>query len=83
MIVPGSVFAAIGILFATWLYSIYMKNIALKNFNILYGGLSSVVILLIWFYLIAFILIIGIQLNAAYAERKTERKTERKGRKRK
>jgi membrane protein len=73
MIVPGSIFAAGGMLFATGLYSLYMKHIAAKNFNILYGGLSSIVILLIWFYLLSFILIIGIQLNAAYAEKINER----------
>jgi membrane protein len=71
MIVPGSIFAAVGMMLATWLYAIYMKY-ALRNFNILYGGLSSIVILLIWFYLLAFILIIGIQFNAAYAESKKE-----------
>ncbi|MDR3072180.1 MAG: YihY/virulence factor BrkB family protein [Clostridiales Family XIII bacterium] len=83
LIFPGSLFAAIGMVIVTGLYSFYIRWIAGKeNFNILYGGLSSVVVLLLWFYLLAFILIIGIQLNAAWAEIKKEhpstRRTKRK-----
>lgn len=72
MIMPGSIFAALGMLLATWLYSFYMKYISTmsNNFNIMYGGLSTVVMLLIWFYVIAFVLIIGIQLNASLLENK-------------
>jgi membrane protein len=70
MILPGSVFASLGMLLATWLYSYYMRYVASYNFNILYGSLSSIVLLLIWFYVLSFILIIGIQLNAAWAENK-------------
>lgn len=72
MIMPGSIFAAIGMLIATLLYSLYMRYISSMshNFNILYGGLSSVVMLLIWFYVIAFVLILGIQFNASLLENK-------------
>ena len=72
MIMPGSIFASVGMLIATWFYSLYMKYISTMshNFNILYGGLSSVVMLLIWFYVIAFVLIIGIQFNASLLENK-------------
>lgn len=72
MILPGSIFAALGMLLATWLYSIYMKYIysMSNNFNIMYGGLSSIVMLLVWFYVIAFVLIMGIQINASWLENK-------------
>jgi membrane protein len=70
MILPGSVFASLGMLLATWLYSYYMRYVSSYNFNILYGSLNSIVLLLIWFYVLSFILIIGIQLNAAWAENK-------------
>ena len=66
--VPGALFAAVTMLLATWLYTLYIRVFALNNFNILYGGVSSIVVLLIWFYVIAFLLIIGIQLNAAVEE---------------
>jgi membrane protein len=72
MIFPGSLFSAIGMLVATWLYSFYMRWVTSKdsNFNILYGGLSSIVLLLLWFYVLAFVIIIGIQLNSAIAQSK-------------
>ncbi|MDR1027788.1 MAG: YihY/virulence factor BrkB family protein [Clostridiales Family XIII bacterium] len=70
MILPGSVFASLGMLLATRLYAYYIRYAASYNFNILYGGLSSAVLLLVWFYVLAFVLILGIQLNAAWAESK-------------
>ena len=70
LIIPGSIFSSITMLIATWIYSYYMRNIAFSNFNILYGGLSSIIVLLLWFYVLTFILIIGIQLNVAIEELK-------------
>ncbi|MDR2486335.1 MAG: YihY/virulence factor BrkB family protein [Clostridiales Family XIII bacterium] len=71
MVLPGALFASMGLLVATLLYSIYIGYISAgRNFNILYGGMTSIVLLLIWFYVIAFILIVGIQYNAAWAESK-------------
>jgi len=74
MIFPGSLFSAVGMLVVTWLYSFYMDWVSggSSNFNILYGSLSSIVVLLLWFYVITFVLIIGIQLNGAIAESKNE-----------
>ena len=68
MILPGSIFAAVTMFIATWIYAFYMRNIAFSNFNYLYGGLSSIIVLLLWFYVLSFILIIGIQLNVAIEE---------------
>ncbi|MDR2609961.1 MAG: YihY/virulence factor BrkB family protein [Clostridiales Family XIII bacterium] len=70
MIFPGSLFSAIGMLVATWLYSFYIRWVTSEasNFNLLYGSLGSIVLLLIWFYVLAFVLIIGIQLNGAIAQ---------------
>jgi membrane protein len=65
---PGSIFAAVLMLVATRLYTLYIRNMTFDNFNILYGGLSSVVVLLLWFYIISYIVITGVQLNAAYSE---------------
>jgi phosphoglucomutase len=67
-------------LLATWLYSFYIAWVSSdeRNFNILYGGLSSIVLLLIWFYVLSFVLIIGVQLNAAWIEVSDERLTKKK-----
>lgn len=67
-VLPGSIFAAVAMLIATWIYTLYVTSASFENFNILYGGLSSIVALLIWFYIISYIVIVGIQVNAVNAE---------------
>lgn len=63
LVVPGALFAAIGIVVASFGYMIYIKYFA--NYNIVYGALSSIVILLLWFFIIGYILEFGILLNSA------------------
>ena len=70
---PGSIFASVLMLIATWAYTVWVHYMAFGTMNILYGGLSSVIVLLIWFYVMSYILITGIQLNAACAEYEADR----------
>ena len=65
-IVPGTIFASIFILLASIVYSEYVE--ALKFNNLIYGGLATVVSLLLWFYIVGLILVIGILFNIAYEE---------------
>ena len=65
-IIPGTIFASIFILLASIVYSEYVE--ALKFTNLIYGGLATVVSLLLWFYIVGFILVIGILFNIAYEE---------------
>ena len=46
----------------TAIYSFYANNIA--NYDIFYGGLSNVIILMMWVYILAYILVLGIAINA-------------------
>lgn len=71
-ILPGSIFASVGMLVATWVYSFYLGTINLSNFNILYGSLGAAVMLLLWFYILAYVLILGIQLNSVWEESRHE-----------
>ncbi len=64
--VPGSVFAAVGIVVITAGYSIYLKYFS--NFNVVYGSLGAVIALLLWFYLVSYILMLGMVINAAWFE---------------
>ena len=64
--VPGSLFAAIGIVIITAGYSVYLKYFS--NFNVVYGSLGAVIALLLWFYLVSYILILGMVINAAWFE---------------
>lgn len=68
-ILPGSIFAALGMLLATWIFNIYMSN-NLSNFDLIYGSLGSIVALMLWFYLIAWTLGLGIIINKVWGDMK-------------
>lgn len=57
----GSLFTTLGFVLSTGIYSFYVNNVA--HYDILYGGLSHFVVLMIWFYILAYILTIGIAIN--------------------
>lgn len=65
-IIPGSALASAGMLVATWAYSYYMSRFS--NYDMFYGGLASVIGLLFWFYILGYIIVIGIVFNAALEE---------------
>ena len=57
----GAAFTSIGWLVITWGYSFYINNYA--HYSVLYGGLANLIILLLWFYFLADIFVIGMALN--------------------
>lgn len=57
----GALFTTIGWILTTFCYGYYATNIA--NYSLLYGNLSNIVVMMFWFYLIAYILVIGIVIN--------------------
>lgn len=58
----GSAFATIGWLAMTLGFGFYVANFA--NYNATYGALSAVVVMLMWLFLSAYILILGAELNS-------------------
>lgn len=58
--IPGAAFSAIMWSAASYAFSIYVDNF--NGFGA-YGGLTTVVILMIWFYMLMYILLIGAHIN--------------------
>ena len=62
----GALFTTVSWLVVTVGYSYYINNIA--RYDLVYGNLANIVILLFWFYVIAFIFVIGLALNKSKAD---------------
>ena len=58
----GAIITTIGWLIATEIYSFYVKTFA--GYSLLYGSLANLIILLLWIYLLAYIFVLGMALNA-------------------
>jgi membrane protein len=63
-VLPGAIFATIGILIVTWCYSLYISRAT--NYNVLYGAFSNIVAMMLWFYLISWVLCIGMMFNKSW-----------------
>lgn len=61
-VVPGVIFATLSWLLISAGFSHFVTEFS--NFNKFYGSLSAVIILLVWFWLTAFVVIVGAELNA-------------------
>lgn len=60
---PGAVAALCSWLAFSWGFSFYVENFA--NYSVLYGALGGIVILLLWLYATATVLIMGAEFNRA------------------
>ncbi len=66
----GAIFTTVCWFLVTLVYSYYIKHIA--TYNIYYAGLSAIVTLMIWFYFLAFIFVLGLSFNYNTVEQKIE-----------
>ncbi len=62
----GSLFTTLGFILITAIYSYYVTNFA--NYNLFYGNLSNIIVLMIWIYFLANIFVIGIAINYEMAK---------------
>ena len=67
-VLPGSIFCAAGMLIVTMVYAAYTSRAV--NSNILYGSMASIAVLMIWFYLISWVLCLGIVVNKVWSDTK-------------
>ena len=66
----GALFTTVGWILAMQIYSYYVSNFS--NYDLFYGSLSNIVILMLLIYIISYILVIGIAINVRSYEYKIE-----------
>lgn len=57
----GALFTTVGWIVATQLFSYWVGNFG--SYDVLYGGLANIVIVMLWVYLLTYIFVIGMALN--------------------
>lgn len=58
----GALFTTTLWIILTRIYSYYVSNFS--NYDIFYGSLSNIIILLLWMYLLSYVFVIGLSINA-------------------
>ena len=59
----GTIFTAIGWVLSTEIFSVYLDKFA--KYDIFYGGISNILVLLLWVYLLSYIFVLGMIINAS------------------
>ena len=68
---PGAMLAVAGIFLATLGFSFYVSNFS--GYSLLYGSIGTVMVLLLWLYMIALVLIMGGEVNHLLMQRRRDR----------
>lgn len=71
----GSIFSTIGFIIVTDIYKLIANN--MNTYNMFYGALSNIALIMLWLYFISFVFVIGLSLN--YGEELDKEKMEKTG----
>ncbi|MDR6957596.1 ribonuclease BN [Pseudomonas brassicacearum] len=71
-ITPGSVLAVVVWIIASLGFAFYVKTFA--NYNAMYGSIGAIIVLLLYFYISAAVLLLGAEMNAVIEHMSTEGK---------
>ncbi len=63
----GSIFTTIGWVLSTELFAFYVEKFT--RYDVFYGSISNILILLLWVYLLAYIYVLGMVVNASVYQR--------------
>ena len=66
----GSFFTTVMWMIATQIYSFWISNVA--HYDIFYGSISNIIILLMWVYILAYIFTFGLIINAGIDEKEID-----------
>jgi len=64
----GSLFTTVSWIVITFLFSTYINNIA--KYQIFYGSLANIIILMLWIYLLSYIFVLGLMFNVERSKAK-------------
>lgn len=69
--VPGSIFASVGLILFSMLFSFYVNGFG--NYTNTYGSLGGIIILLIWIYAVSIVIVLGAEINATLISQKSKK----------
>ncbi|HHB51731.1 MAG TPA: YihY/virulence factor BrkB family protein, partial [Saprospiraceae bacterium] len=70
LISTGSSVSTVVIIIVMLLFNVYINNFS--KYNVLYGSIGTLLIVLLWIYINAFILLLGFEINASIASAKSD-----------
>lgn len=59
----GAIFTTVGWSLATVIYSFYVTNFT--HYNLFYGSLTNIIVMMIWLYILSYVLVFGIAINVS------------------
>ena len=62
----GALFTTIGWILSTLLFKFYLNHFA--RYDIIYGNLASIIIMMVWMYFLSYIFVLGMAINASRRE---------------
>ncbi len=59
--IPGSIFAAVGWMVVSWVFSVYVD--IFRGFSTMYGSLTTIVLIMLWLYFCMYSILLGGEIN--------------------
>lgn len=69
---PGAMFAAVGWMVVSWVFSIYLD--VFEGFSSMYGSLTTIVLIMLWMYFCMYCILLGGEMNVLLAGKIFEKK---------
>ncbi len=70
-VTTGAIFTTILWMLVTQIYSFWVTNVA--HYDLFYGSISNIIVLLLWMYFLAYIFVIGLVMNAGIDKEKQDK----------
>ena len=66
----GAIFTTVGWVLSTEIFAFYIERFA--TYDLFYGSISNILVLLLWVYLLSYIYVLGMVINASYYKEESE-----------